>query len=234
VTGAVIFFLAGALVLAGALGAHSIALRILGAWMGLALVVIASAYALNKPGLLMKNAGGSLPLHAWFILGPFLFANHLLLLLRRTFSTEQAAHEIVPRLWLGRWPGFDGVRKLRAAGIRSILDLTCEFPRRPALDAGAAYLNLGVLDYTPPNPEQLRRAVAFISDRLPIGPVYVHCAVGHGRGAMVVAAWLVASGRERHVSQAVALVRSRRSRVRLTRAQQRALRAFVESHDHEG
>lgn len=226
---AVLVAAAGSVLLAGALGIHSIPLAAVEAWLGLALLVVAAAYALSKPALLMKTADGRLPLRAWIVLGPYLAANHLLFLLRRTFSREPPAHEIVPGLWLGRWPGFGGVPALHAAGIRSVLDLTSEYPRRPAGGEEAAYLNLGVLDYSAPSPSQLRKAIAFISERLDAGPVYVHCAVGHGRSAMVVAAWLVASGRVPDLAAALALVRSKRPRVLMTGAQQRALRAFAEN-----
>jgi protein-tyrosine phosphatase len=63
--------------------------------------------------------------------------------------------------------------------------------------------------------------------RLKDGPVYVHCAAGHGRSAMFVAALLLASGRLASVSEAEAFMREKRPEVRLSSSQRELLDMFL-------
>jgi protein-tyrosine phosphatase len=52
----------------------------------------------------------------------------------------------------------------------------------------------GILDLTAANSDQLREGVEFISQRAQTGIVCVHCKVGYSRSAVVVGAYLLASG----------------------------------------
>ena len=55
------------------------------------------------------------------------------------------------------------------------------------------------------------------------GPVYVHCALGHGRSALVVAAVLIARGLASNADEAQARVKAARPGLGLNKAQ----RAFL-------
>jgi protein-tyrosine phosphatase len=57
--------------------------------------------------------------------------------------------------------------------------------------------------------------VAWLTERAGEGPVYVHCALGHGRSATVVVAYLVATGRAATVQEGLASLRSKRPGVSL-------------------
>jgi protein-tyrosine phosphatase len=74
----------------------------------------------------------------------------------------------------------------------------------------------------------------FIGKRLEAGPVYVHCAQGHGRSATFAAAWLLAAGSAKDARDAVEKLRSKRPLVRLTVGQFGALAQFAETLRKEG
>jgi protein-tyrosine phosphatase len=104
-----------------------------------------------------------------------------------------------------------------------VADLTSEFAAaRDIVRGSAAYRSLPTLDAAaPPNPrvfDDLVRALAGAS-----APVYVHCALGHGRSALVVAAVLVARGLANDAARAEALIKAARPGVGLNKAQ----RAFL-------
>ena len=117
-------------------------------------------------------------------------------------------------------------REARAAGWVSVLDLACEFAATRPLRKLAGYRSLPVLDGTAPTGEQLRSAVAWLTEAVKAGPVYVHCALGHGRSACAVIAYLLSVGSVGTVAEGVAVVRSLRPAVRLQRAQRWRLDRF--------
>jgi protein-tyrosine phosphatase len=88
------------------------------------------------------------------------------------------------------------------------------------------YQSLPILDATAPKEEQLRWAVEWIAEQAAAGPVYVHCALGHGRSACVVIAYLLATGAVRSIAEGVRQLRALRPGVRLQPCQWERLRAF--------
>jgi protein-tyrosine phosphatase len=72
-------------------------------------------------------------------------------------------------------------------------------------------------------------AAEWLERRTAEAPVFVHCALGHGRSAGVVAAHLLHVGRAATVGEALALVSERRPGVGLNGDQARALEEYAAS-----
>ena len=150
--------------------------------------------------------------------------NWLSLWLAIRLQKESAYHEIKPGLWLGRRL-IAAEAKFFRSNHAAVLDMTSEFSENGDL-LDNPYLCLPTLDRVAPAGKQLEVAVAFISRYYGERPVFVHCAVGHGRSATVVAAWLLRQDRSLDVDTAVQQIKAIRPGVNLSRDQLSVLQKF--------
>lgn len=193
-------------------------------WVGVSFGGVALAYGAVGPQLLGKRVDGVVPLWSYVAFGPFLVLGRAGLRAFNSTGLSAPWNEVDPGIWLGRRPGLSDLEAYREeVGAVAVLDMTAEVARTRTLTGTEAYLTLPVLDNAAPTPRQLDQAVAFIESHREDGPVYVHCALGLGRGATVVAAWLVRMGRCDTVADAEAHLQHRRREVALSAAQRRAL-----------
>ena len=120
---------------------------------------------------------------------------------------------------------------LRGQGIGAVVSLTeTPLPMGALARHGLAELHLPVDDLTPPSPDQLRAALAFIDRQRALDQaVAVHCLVGQGRTGTVLAAYLVRTG----LDPAVALreLRAVCPGAVGSAAQERALESFATRRD---
>lgn len=184
-------------------------------WMGLSTQAVAAAYAANEPRVFGKRRDGSVPLLTWVMFGPYLAIAWLIVWLLARLTRENDWDEIAPGLYLGR----------RAAklptGTTTVVDLTAELHRIPG---DVEYLPIPTLDGAAPRVASVLELVRYVEGH---PRVAIHCAAGHGRSAMVMAAVLVARGHASSADAAVALMRERRPGVRMSRDQRAALARIV-------
>jgi|SRR5579872_6418640 len=205
------------------------------AWFGVVFIycavsflLLSIAYAGAGPGLLLKRASGRHPIIAWLLFGPYFILNSLTFCLYRLMSNEPPYTQVAPNIFFGRrlTP-----RECEENRWVSVLDLAGEFAESHQLRKLEGYKSLPVLDATAPTEEQLRSAVAWLIASVATGPVYVHCALGHGRSACVVIAYLLSVGIVGSVAEGVQLLRSLRAGVRLHPEQHQRLRVFEKKSD---
>ena len=227
--GLVFAALAALAVLTGALAQDWI-LRAAAVSVALSFLVVAVAYSGGGPRLLFKSPTGRHFVWAWFVHWPFFaftaFAYHLSRLL-----TYEAAHvRVAPNVSLGRRLSAREARLASTEGWLAVLDLAAELSEASPLRAAAHYRSLPVLDATAMSLPELRDAVEWVTHHATSGPVYVHCALGHGRSAVVVAAYLVATRQAPDADAALKHLRELRPGVRLHRAQRKVLDQFAGVH----
>lgn len=197
-------------------------------WAAGALAVVAAAYALRRPGLLMKRPDGSRPLWFTLLLLPYFALTELSLAIYRLSNHRSPAiAEVAPGLWFARRPTG---REARVPGVKwsGVLDLAAEFTKSPV--RCQHYRSLPLLDATTPTDEQLRSAIDWLDDRLKDGPVLVHCALGHGRTGCVVLGWLLRHGHVPDVAAGVARLRKLRPGFGVSASQTAAIKAWMSSH----
>jgi hypothetical protein len=126
---------------------------------------------------------------------------------------EEPWVRVAPGLWLGRRP----LAGELPPEVSLVVDLTGEWHRA----AGVRELphhGLICLDGMPfPDLDALRRLVDEVTPDP--RPTYVHCAAGHGRSALVVAALMVRRGLAATPEEAQARLKALRPRVHITRGQ---------------
>lgn len=196
-------------------------------WLAFSVALVGVAYLGLWPGMLLKSRRGTLYRGSWLLMGPFRLFNVATFTLYHRLSPEPAWAEIVPRLFLGRrlWD-----KEARALGPIHVLDLTCEMSETRFFREQEGYHCIPVLDNGCPSPDQLRAGVAWLKENHGPGPVYVHCAAGHGRSATVVIAYLLSIGAVYSVEEGIALLKSKRPGVYLNPDQCRGLAPFVACH----
>jgi len=186
-------------------------------WLGASCLWVGLAYVVNRPQLLGKRLDGGRH-RAALLLWPFLASVWLAWRLRR-WVAEPPWHEIAPGLFLGRRARRDEL----PPGTALIVDLAAELPLSKC--DGVAYRGLPTLDGGAPDDAAFLSAVREISAFQ--GNVFIHCAAGRGRSAMLLAGVLIDRGLAAGLDDAVALMRRQRPRVRLTRVQRQLVaRAF--------
>ena len=215
---ATVFFVLGVLLIAQAM-LVSPAVAWLPAWAGLSFLAVSAAYAGLGPRVFGKSREGRHALWARLLLAPYFLLYQLLWHIVRLIGREPASHRVAPGVYLGRRPL---PAELPEDNVR-VVDLCVEFPGVSRSDRCRHYSTLPTLDAGVSNVEEFRSLVAEVA--ADDSPVYIHCASGHGRGAMFAAALLIARGRASNVDEAEAMIRLARPGVRLSPAQ----RAFVTS-----
>lgn len=190
-------------------------------WLGVSLALLLLAYAVMRPGLFGKRPDGTLPWWAWPTMGPVIVVLLALWHVARWLSWEPCCHEVAPGVWLGRRP----LAEELPAGVTMVVDLIAELPAAPGVAAGREYVCLPVLDTTAPPLGELCQLL----DRLEAhrGGVYIHCAQGRGRSALVAAALLMRRGIASSPREAVEILKRVRAMVSLTRVQMRRLRELA-------
>jgi protein-tyrosine phosphatase len=191
------------------------------AWPAASFLVVALAYTGLGPRLLGKRLDGTISLWAVALHLPYFALTWGVWHVQRLLSKAEPAQEVAPGLWVGRRPFPREV----PATVTLVVDLTGEFRELAGVRAGRNYICLPTLDAMTPRPVDLGRAVETAAKW--DGPMYVHCALGHGRTGMFAAAVLVARGVVPDVNAAVNLLRAARPGIRLNPAQLQCLEALV-------
>ncbi len=193
-------------------------------WVAGCTGAVAAAMAIGWPGLLGKRPDGSIPWWSYVVFWPWHGLVRVVAAANR--ANEPPRHEVAPGWWLGGWPS-------TAASFTqwpAVLDLTNELPR--TAPPGTPYLNVPAWDGTVVPPDRIEAAAAWAVAQRARGPVLVHCAAGHSRSAVALAAAFVRAGASSDPEDALATLKRTRATVRPTRAQRAALEAWARQQPH--
>lgn len=132
--------------------------------------------------------------------------------------------EVAPGVRLGRRPLHRGELP---ADTRCVVDLCSEFPRALPSVPVERYVCLPTLDTSVAPDAELGALIESIAQDE--GPLYLHCAMGHGRSATVAAALLIRRGLCADVDEAVALLKRARPAVHLHAVQRAAVQRLAQA-----
>ncbi|WP_272459718.1 protein-tyrosine phosphatase family protein [Polyangium jinanense] len=182
-------------------------------WPALSWALVGFAYLWPGAGIFEKR-GARLTWHRKLLLLPHMVLLYATWHAVRALSREPAFARLGEDILIGRrlLPG-------EFPAVRTVVDLAAELDEH--IPAGTTYLSCPILDGAPLPPDVLRQVAKRISAAP--APVYIHCAQGHGRTAMVASAVLLERGVATSVDAALTLVREARPAARPNRAQVQAL-----------
>jgi protein-tyrosine phosphatase len=183
------------------------------AWPGVSFALVALAYLGLGPGVFGKRASGSLAWWSTLLLLPYLLLTWLTWHLVRRLTREDCYNEVAPGIFVGRRP----LPGELPPEVSLLVDLTAEFPAHPQVRAGREYLAAPMLDAGIASEAAFRKLVEHVARWK--GPVYIHCAQGHGRAGTVAAAVLVAKGLHSTPEAAVDALRQVRPKLSLAKNQ---------------
>lgn len=184
-------------------------------WPAASLAFVGAAYAGVGPRVFQKYAG-RVSLAARIILWPYLFGLGVSRAwYRRRIPMCDAIDE---RIVLGRGLTVEEARQVVAEQrIGAVLDLTAEHDEAAPLLA-LEYRNVPIVDLTLPTDRQIAEAVDTLNQLTSQHTVFVHCALGFSRSAMIVAAHLVASNRFETVEEALEVLNTKRPGITVSTA----------------
>lgn len=193
-------------------------------WSGLSWIFVGCAYGGFGAGIFGKRADGRMASVNVCLLFPYLFVTWFLWYMQQLLTKEPPHDEIIPGLWLGRRCSGNEL----PSGVKLIVDMTSEFPEPADLRSGRSYVCVPTLDASVPSDKAFANLVQTIVAS-PV-PVYVHCALGHGRSAAVMTAVLVAKGDAATIEQAEESVKEARPRVEINPTQRKLLHRWFSAH----
>jgi protein-tyrosine phosphatase len=195
-------------------------------WPGVSFLVVGAAYGWFGAAVLGKRPDGTISPWVVVLLLPYFLLAWLAWTLHGWIARPERSHEIIPGLWVGR--------RARASdlpeGIACVVDMTSEFWEPAAVRAGRTYLCLPTLDHHVPGERAFFDLVQQVAglDR----PVYVHCAHGYGRAAMLAAAVMIERGLASGLEDAEQILKQSRPKVHLARRQRVLIRRVARARIH--
>jgi protein-tyrosine phosphatase len=197
-------------------------------------MVVGLGYLGLGPRVFGKRPDGTLALGPTVVLLPYLLGVWGIWRLARTVSSRKPFDELTEDILIGRrlFPSE------YPPGVDHVLDLTCEFPEFRAVRQATQYRSFPILDGHVPELTELIALTGQLGDA--DGTLYIHCAEGYGRAALVSASILLARGLAADPHEAIRMVEARRPGVALRRSQRRmvfevarALTADAAHHEAE-
>jgi len=186
-------------------------------WPGWSVLIVGIAYLNGGPGVFGKRLDGRLRWLNLVVLWPYFLVAWTLWQLKSR-GGESPHDEVAPGIIVGRRP-LDEREMPSDATV--VVDLTSEFARAPSSRRVDRYVCLPILDTRAPDDEAFRALIDDIEDA--DGPIFVHCAMGHGRSATVAAALMIRRGLAKDVETAIAQMTEARPGVYLHRNQREAV-----------
>jgi membrane-associated phospholipid phosphatase len=161
-------------------------------WPAASLLLVAVNYAANGATGFQKSPNGRMSPAARWILAPYIAGAQINS--RLWTRTDPSPVPVADGVSVGRFPS-----RATAASYATIIDLCAELPGR----GGPGWHAFPMLDLITPAAEQIRLVAREIEIARAAGPLLVCCALGYGRSATTVAAWLLSTGRAKDVDAAI-------------------------------
>jgi hypothetical protein len=189
---------------------------------------VATAYGAEVAGVLQ---GARWPWLRW-VFWPFRGVSWFIYATARRYRREEVVCEVMPGVFLGPRLFDRESERLTARRVTVVVDVTSELPAsavysRPPFER----ITLPLLDRSFPNDRDLDALVDRVLAHVAGGRgVFIHCAFGRGRSALVACAAVIKSGRAKSAEDALAQVKAARPAVRIRADGVAVLRRYAARH----
>lgn len=190
-------------------------------WPAVSVLIVGAGYLGAGPRVFGKREDGSLHPATSVVLLPYHVVAYVRMHWDAVRHAEAPWHRVAEGLYLGRRTP----ARAAPADARVVVDLTAELPRIAGLPEDVRYHVLPTLDATAPAFDAFADLASRLADEP--GPIFVHCAAGHGRSAAFAAAILVARGQASSALEAEAVLKRARPLVHLHREQRELVDRFA-------
>jgi len=197
-------------------------------YLGITFLILVMGYAGIGSKIFFKRSEGTVPRYTWCLYAPLFILNQFSFALYRCLAKQDPLSEVVPGLIIGRRLMANEIEYLSEFNIDSIVDLTCEFSEPKNFSTQYCYKSLPLLDGSSPTYPELIEIMKWMTERASFGPIWVHCALGHGRSATIVIAYLIWCGTAATLKEAEELLRLKRQGIKLSSAQKNRLAYFAD------
>lgn len=211
---AIVFTLFGLTCAFYAIASQMWVFQLIAGCFALAFTGVGLAYAFIGPRAFLKKSNGQLSWLSYAFYWPYHLLNAWGLRAARRSGKENAFDKVDENVYLGYRLAPSDQKEIEKLGFTSVLDLTAEFSEIPSLRS-LSYRCIPLLDTYAPSLGLLRSGAEWIQAEAAKGPVYVHCAMGHGRSATFVAAYLLVAGKAKTPQEAVEKIKALRPRIGL-------------------
>lgn len=210
---------------------HASLFAILFTWIALSFLCVSLAYYTNNPTIFRKQTDGRIPFFVTLFFIPFFAIIHIYNKLARNFDGVPSIQRVGENLFIGDRLTPNDIPTLIDKNIKAVLDVTAEFE---SLDwtlssEKISYQNIPILDHLIPRDKELYQAVIWIKNQQHHkGPVLIHCALGRGRSALVVAAYLLSKSGHTEISNTLNELKKIRRTVNLNKSQLKLLEKIIQ------
>jgi|CXWL01.1.fsa_nt_gi hypothetical protein len=201
------------------LGYSSGGLGLIAAWLGIGFVLTGLGYAGMGARVYGKNASGQFPAWAIMLYLPFFIYTECIWRLVQPLIRERAYDWVTDTIIIGRRL----CTRSFPDSVKNYVDLTAEFYEPKAVIENLTYVSLPILDGNIPEIQKLNRALDQLSDDI----TYIHCGQGHGRTGLFTVLLLARRGLVSTPEEAMALLKSKRPKLALTKKQKEFVRKIM-------
>lgn len=199
-------------------------------WTALCFFCVSLAYFFNNPSIFRKKIDGRIPFFVKVFFIPFLVIIHTYNKFARAFDGVPSIQSVEENLFIGDRLTSSDVQVMADKNIKAVLDVTAEFESLDwtLTNEKISYHNIPILDHSIPPDKELYKAVIWIKNQQRAnGAVLVNCALGRGRSALVIAAYLLSQSDQKEISGTLRELKRTRSTVNLNKRQRKLLAKII-------
>ncbi len=199
-------------------------LKIVLFWFSLSYPILGLIYFINKPKLFYKSKNsGKLSIISNLAILPYFLIIYSIWFFKYKFSKENKYDFFFENYYIGK----KLIYKDLPNDIEIVVDLTAELNEDYSIIQNKKYISFPILDASIPDEVDFYLFIKEVSKLR--SNIYIHCAEGHGRTALVAIILYLIRNKKQSVEEAFEFIKGKRRKIKLNKEQESFLNKFVKS-----